>query len=666
MPHRDWFILGMKGFFSMSDFHKTVFLSVVFLFSSLYLVSHGVGAPSRPSGLPLYVSPEGNDAWSGKFSEPNAEKTDGPLATLQAAVDQARQLAKPFQDIRIETGEYFLEKPLELDARDPNLSIQASNGARPVLIGGRVFQDWQKDDDRFWSVSVPEAAQGTWDFRMLVVYDEMRPGARIPEPGTFVNTTVFDGPGMRTTGGGWKRPPTPEELTTLTYKPGDLPADLDFKNAEITVYHMWDESTVGLKSHDPQTHTLKFSSPAGHPAEAFGVRKYSIANVREGMKKPGQWYLDRTRGRVVYWPLEGEDMTRSRVLAPTLDSLIRIQGTPEKPVSGVLLRGLTLSLANTPLRSGGFGAYGFPGAIQIEHAQSVELKDLRILNVAGQGIKADSVQNLKIAHSEVGPVGACGLKLDGVGIEVKKVQVHHPGRLYPSAIALHAGGENVVIAHNEIHHTPYTAINSGGKNIQIERNRIHHAMEELHDGAGIYVFGGKNTVLKGNFIHDITDLGGYGASAYYLDETCENCVVEENLALRVGWPFHCHMAQNNTIRQNVFVSDGDMKITFPRSKDNVFEQNILSSQGKITFTNLPAQKGFRNNVLFSVRGKVVSEVLQDYSTSEKKRVEATDGNVFADPMLRGVEEGDVQFDSQSPAADKGIQPLDVRNAGRSK
>ena len=30
----------------------------------------------------LYVSPQGNDAWSGRLAEPNAAKTDGPLATI--------------------------------------------------------------------------------------------------------------------------------------------------------------------------------------------------------------------------------------------------------------------------------------------------------------------------------------------------------------------------------------------------------------------------------------------------------------------------------------------------------------------------------------------------------------------------------------------------------
>ena len=38
----------------------------------------------------LYVSVQGNDAWSGRLPEPNAAKTDGPFATLERARDAIR------------------------------------------------------------------------------------------------------------------------------------------------------------------------------------------------------------------------------------------------------------------------------------------------------------------------------------------------------------------------------------------------------------------------------------------------------------------------------------------------------------------------------------------------------------------------------------------------
>ena len=68
-------------------------------------------------------------------------------------------------------------------------------------------------------------------------------------------------------------------------------------------------------------------------------------------------------------------------------------------------------------------------------------------------------------------------------------------------------------------------------------------MKTLYDGAAIYMFGAKDCVMRGNFVRDIIDTDGYGASAYYLDENSEGCVVENNLSLRVARPSHNHLAK---------------------------------------------------------------------------------------------------------------------------
>jgi hypothetical protein len=47
-------------------------------------------------------------------------------------------------------------------------------------------------------------------------------------------------------------PADDEELTVLRYQPGDLPAGLEIRNAEVTVFHMWDESCVGITAHDSE------------------------------------------------------------------------------------------------------------------------------------------------------------------------------------------------------------------------------------------------------------------------------------------------------------------------------------------------------------------------------------------------------------------------------
>lgn len=588
---------------------------------------------------------------------------EGQFATLGAACQAARKAGtdKP-RTVVIEEGDYFLDEPVTLTQADSGLTIEAAPGAKVCLYGGREVLGWQPDGDGLYAASLAGVKEGTWDFRALIVSGRYCPRARLPETGFFEHLSVFDVPWMSTTGGGWKRKPTDQELTTMKYKPDDLGPWLDVRNAEVTVYHMWDESLLGVSAHDPNSRTLTFSTPSGHPPGAFGVKKYVVWNVREGMTRPGQWYLDRTRGKVVYRPLAGEDMSKARVIAPVVTSILTLRGARDNPIRDVAVRGLTLSATTTPLKAGGFGAGAFEGALTATSARDCVFADLEVVNVGGQAIKV-SGSNLRVERCHTHHVGACGIRFQGDGLLIADNEVHDVGLTYPSAIAVTGGGKGSQVAHNHIYRTPYSALTCGGQDNRIEGNRIHHAMQELHDGAGIYCFGGKNLVLSGNFIYDITDTGGYGASAYYLDEQCEGCVVEKNLSIGVVRPSHNHMARNNTIRNNVFVNDGPMQITFPRSSGYTFERNILCAQGPITLDNFEAVTKLSGNVLFSRQGPIECRKLDQYSRTGTYALEPSGENPQTDPMLAAYKEGKVEFAPDSPARKLGIEPIDVSDAG---
>ncbi|MDH7570219.1 MAG: hypothetical protein QHJ73_11615, partial [Armatimonadota bacterium] len=229
----------------------------------------GAAAAAAPeNAATLYVAPAGNDAWTGRLSAPNNTQTDGPLATLEAARDAARRTGA--RRIVLLPGDYFLAKTLELDRRDNGLTIEASEAGKVVLYGGTRVTGWRPDGDRFWCADLPGVKEGTWDFRALVVNNRLAERARLPETGTFLHQSVFDARWLSSVGGGWERPPTKEELTTLRYDPKDLPPTLEVKNAEVRVYHMWNESMVGLAANDTQRNLLIFSTPAQNPPGAFG------------------------------------------------------------------------------------------------------------------------------------------------------------------------------------------------------------------------------------------------------------------------------------------------------------------------------------------------------------------------------------------------------------
>ncbi len=611
-----------------------------------------------------HVSPDGNDAWSGGLAEPNADGTDGPLATLAAAVEASRARGGEPRRILLSPGRHYVETMVALGPGDGQLTIEGAGAGESIVYGGRRVTGWKQEGDGLWVAEAPGVKEGTWDFRALVVNDRLCPRARYPQTGRLTHESQFPVRWMSTAGGGWERPPTEQERTTLKYKEGDLGPWLSVRNAEVTVYHMWDESMVGLAAHDAATRTLTFSSPAGHPPGAFGVKTYVLWNVKEGLTEPGQWYLDRDAGRIVYRPLEGEDMAQAPVVAPCVESLIQIQGTAESRVLGVAVRNLTLSTTTTPCKAGGFGANSYRGALQIGTCRDVEVTGVEITNTAGHGIKEWNTPNLLVRDCHLHHLGAGGLRAGGAGGRIEDNRIHHIGMLYPSAIALSAGGpDRYVIRRNEIHDTPYSGMSIGGTETVIEENLLYRCMQELHDGAAIYVGGARGNILRRNVVRDIVKVGeGYGVSAYYLDEKCRDCVVERNVSLGVSRPTHNHMTLGCTVRDNVFVADGDMDLSFARSSGFRVVGNTFQLNGKLTVGDPDAIAEWSDNLI--VQTGEASPALADAMpavprTPRDKPVYANAAFLARPPVLDGKHEGD-----EWPAGGIGLNQLPDQRAAR--
>ncbi len=615
---------------------------------------------ARLQAATFVVAPGGKDANPGT----NAQ----PLATLAAARDAARKAGPGPHRIVVKPGDYFLPETFTLDPRDKGLTIEADPPGKATFYGGTLVTGWRPDGDRFWCADVPGVKEGKRDFRELVVGDQMPDRARMPESGTFLHRSVFPVHWLSSVGGGWERKPTQEELTTMCYDPKDVPATLDVKNAEVRVYHMWDESLVGVARHDREHATLTFSPPAHSPPGAFGVKKYVIFNTREGMTRPGQWYLDRTAGRIVYWPLPGQDMTKTKVVAPSLERLVQIADAKKQPVENLTLRGLVFQATKTPLKPSGFGAGGLAAAVSLTGARNCVMETLEICNVGGQGLQLGRVADCRIANCHIHHTGACGLRVEGARTLVTRNHIHHAGVSHSSAVAVSAGHhssdeneEGLHLYRNEIHDAPYSGIAAGGRNNLFEENLIYRVMRELQDGAAIY--GGMiRSVLRGNVVRDVVKMGeGYGISAYYLDEGALDCIIERNVSVGVERPIHNHMVRNTMIRDNVFIAEGDMTLSFARSAGCTVEGNTLFVPGKLKVSPNSAIKAWKNNVVFhggmgkdgAAQAFTIDDAMPASPTPQAKK--------WAFPVVRAAQaptiDGDVRPDEwpgQNQRLDRGV------------
>ncbi len=620
----------------------------------------GLATVQLAAAATLFLAPGGRDANPGTAQQ--------PLATLDAARDAARKAGPGPHRIVVRPGEYYLEKTVAFDARDNGLSIEAQPAGKATFFGGTLVTGWRRDGERFWSADVPGVKEGKRDFHELVVGSQMPPRARMPESGTFLHRSVFAVHWLSSVGGGWERKPTREELTTMRYDPKDVPATLDVKNAEVRVYHMWDESLVGVASNDPQRATMTFAPPADSPPGAFGVKKYVIFNTREGMTRPGQWYLDRTAGRVVYWPLPGQDMAKTRVVAPALERLIQVAGSKKQAVEKLTLRGLAFQAAVTPLKPSGFGAGGLAPAVSLADVRQCVLEGLEICNVGGQGLQLSRAVDCRMTQCHIHDTGACGLRVDGANTLVAQNHIHHVGVYHPSAVAVSAGhssaNENEKGLHlyrNEIHDAPYSGIAAGGSNHLFEENLIYRVMRELQDGAAIY--GGLiRTVLRGNVVRDVVKIGeGYGISAYYFDEGSRDCLIERNVSVGVERPTHNHIARNTIIRDNVFIADGDMSLSFARSAGCTVERNTLFVPGTLKVSPTSAITKWSDNVVFhggvGKDGAAQAFTIDDAMPASPKPQRRT----WALPVVRAPQaptiDGDVRPDEwpgQNQRLDRGV------------
>jgi len=120
------------------------------LFAARFSAFGSTGTAKSAAGLVLFAAPDGNDSWSGRLAEPNAARTDGPLASLAGARDRIRALRKAGTvpegpvEVVFADGIYRIKETIVFTAEDSGtkefpVTYRAASGAKPVISGGRLI-----------------------------------------------------------------------------------------------------------------------------------------------------------------------------------------------------------------------------------------------------------------------------------------------------------------------------------------------------------------------------------------------------------------------------------------------------------------------------------------------------------------------------------------------
>ncbi|MDW8352174.1 MAG: right-handed parallel beta-helix repeat-containing protein [Anaerolineae bacterium] len=579
----------------------------------------------------LFVSPLGNDNWSGRLPEPNAEGTDGPLASLARARDLLRRRKQQGEwrgptTVWVRGGRYELAAPLVFTPDDSApVTYAAYPGERPIFSGGRRITGWRAvphplDPSRgeVWMAELPDVAAGKWAFRQLFVNGERRHRPRLPKitPGSdgrddfyriaHVANIRLEDASIATLFEGYDR---------FIAAPGQFDAWRNLGDIEVVVLHYWIEERMPVASYDPDTREVvstRYSMFALRDDFTPRYARYYVDNVFEALSEPGEWYLERRSGRLYYIPCPGERIETLEAYAPAVEQFLKLAGEPDsgRYVEFLCFRGLTFEHADwreldvsheadtgmpTARRYAASpqAATHVPGTIALVGARYCAIEDCVVRHVGYYGIElGDGCRGIRIVGNDIGDLGGGGIKLGGAdagGPLVRRTgdnlitdnHIHDGGKVYHSAVgvfAKHTFGNR--IAHNHIHDFYYSGISCGwvwgyresvSRDNRLEKNHIHDLGKGwLSDMGGIYTLGVQpGTTIRGNLIHDV-EKANYGGWAIYLDEGSAHILVEDNVCYNTSsQPHHTHYGRENILRNNIWAFGREGQIALGRAEPHV-------------------------------------------------------------------------------------------------
>ena len=288
----------------------------------------------------------------------------------------------------------------------------------------------------------------------------------------------------------------------------------------------WFNSLVGGHVNTTNdTITLNAQPPYGVAAD----HPYYAFNLLEEIDTPGEYYINRTTGKLYFWApgyLAGCDMYVSTVN----DYMLHLIGA-----SNITIEGITFEMSRA-------------GLAAIDNGSNNHITDCVLRNAGRYGISISGTNN-GIENSQVSDVGETAVTLSGGnrqtlqagGNYVRNCDLYQWGRWVRStrtAVSVDTVGQ--IVANNDIHDGPSGAIWYTGNNHLLEYNDIWGVCTDIQDAGVIYAgrdWGYRGNVIRYNMIHNVHNVFSSGdLYGVYFDDAVSQADIYGNLFYDIdGW-----------------------------------------------------------------------------------------------------------------------------------
>jgi hypothetical protein len=523
---------------------------------AMMLAGISAAARCRCGAAEFFVSPQGNDAQAGTKNQ--------PFKTLEAAREAVRKSDHAEETIVwLRAGVYERATPFELTAEDSGrpgkpVTYRACPDEEVRIVGGRQINDWKPVTDeailkrleaqaRGKVLQADLNAAGIRDYgqvksRGLELFFEDRPMtlARWPNEG-FVTITGLVEPDTVNVRG------TKGSRTGKFMYEGDRPKRwLQENDVWVHGYWFWDwaDEREKVASIDTERRVITVTPPFHSYGYRVGQWFYGL-NILAELDMPGEWYLDRERGILYFWP--PTPIEKGRAVISLAKSLVNLTG-----VEHVIFQGMIFEAARGT-------------AILMKDCKDTRIAGCVLRNTGDRAVQIEGGQNDGVMGCDIYGTGGGGIYLRGgerasltpAGHFADNNHIHHYGRwnrMYTPAISVEGVGNRVT--HNLIHDAPHMAIFFGGNDHVIEFNEIHDVCLESNDAGAIYAgrdWTMRGTAIRYNYLHDITGFRGRGCVGVYLDDMFCGTQIYGNIFYRVTRAAFIGGGRDCTVENNIFV-----------------------------------------------------------------------------------------------------------------